>query len=156
MRRIGAAQFQRRGRAVGFGIAGIGRYRRRDLVGGADDRVEAAERLVAVEGCAYLIFKRDLREIEPPAPGDRESIGDVECVERVKAGILIGGAKRDRADRYGIAGLPEEYAAAADDVVCADRAQFGSRREAGHTGIEAGSDHKMIVVPEQLIVVGCL
>ena len=50
MRRIGAAQFQRRGRAVGFGIAGIGRYRRRDLVGGADDRVEAAERLVAVEG----------------------------------------------------------------------------------------------------------
>ena len=59
MRRIGAAQFQRRRRAVGFGIAGIGRHRRRDLVGGADDRIEAVEGLVAVEGGADLIFKRD-------------------------------------------------------------------------------------------------
>ena len=34
VRRIGATEFQRRRRAIGFGIAGIGRQVRRDLVGG--------------------------------------------------------------------------------------------------------------------------
>ena len=156
MRRIGTAQFQRRRRAIGLGIAGIGGQFRRDLVGAADDRIEAVERLVAVERGADLVLQRDPRVIEPAAPGDRERIGDVERVERVNPAVLVGGAQRDRADRHRIAGLSEKDSAAADDVVRADRAEFGARREPGHAGIEAGSDHEVIVVPEQLIGVGRL
>src|SRR5438105_4788884 len=47
-------------------------------------------------------------------------------------------------------------AAAADDEIRADGAEFGARPEAGHAVIEAGSDHEMVVVSEQLIVVGGL
>ena len=42
-RRIGASELGRRRRAVRLGIAGIGAELRRDLVGCADDRIEAAE-----------------------------------------------------------------------------------------------------------------
>ena len=69
---------------------------------------------------------------------------------------MIGGAKRDRADRYRIAGLPEKYSAAADDKIRTDGAQFRAGGEAADAGVEAGSDHQMIVVTEQLIGIGCL
>ena len=49
MRRIGTSELQRRRRAVRFGITGIGRQFGRDLVGAADDRVEARVRIAAVQ-----------------------------------------------------------------------------------------------------------
>ena len=97
-----------------------------------------------------------LRIVEPAAARDRERVRHVERVERIEPGVLVGGAKRDRADRNRIAGWPEEYAAAADDVVWTDRAQFGAGPEAGDAGVETGADHEVVVVPEQLVGVGCL
>ena len=156
MRRIGAAQFQRRRRAIGFGIAGVGGQSGIDLVGAADDRIEAVEGLVAVERAADLILQRDAGDIEPAAAGDREGVGDVERVERIKPGVLIGGAKRDRADRNRIAGWSEKYPAAAHDKVRTDGAEFRAGRELGDAVIEAGADHETIVVSEQLVGVGRL
>ena len=153
MCRIGAAQFQRGRRAVGLGIAGIGRQFRRDLVGAADHRIEAVERLIAVQQAADLVLQPDLRVVEPAACRDRERLRDIEGVERIDPGILIGGAERDRTDRYGFAGLSEEYAATGDDIVRADGAQFGAGRETGNAGIEASADRKAVIVAEQLIVV---
>ena len=69
---------------------------------------------------------------------------------------MIGGTKRDRAYRNRIAGLTEKYSAPANDVVRADCAEFRAGREVGHTGIETGADHEVIVVPEQLVGIGCL
>ena len=156
MRRIGAAQFQRGRRAVGFGIAGIGGQSGRDLVGAADDRIEARVGIVAVQRGADLVLQADIGDVEAAAAGDRERIGDVEGVERIKPGILVGGAQRDRADRDGIAGLAEKYSAAADDKVRTDGAELGAGREVGDAGIETGADHEMIVVAEQLVGIGRL
>ena len=57
------------------------------------------------------------------------ALDHVEGVDRVDPGILVDGAERDRADRYRIAGLAEKNAAAADDIVRTDGAEFGTRRE---------------------------
>src|ERR1700688_2258093 len=81
---------------------------------------------------------------------------DVEGVERVKPAILIGGAKCDRADRNGIAGLAQKYSAAADDKIRTDSAELSSGPKMRDAGVEAGPDREMIVVAEQLIGIGCL
>ncbi len=72
LRRIGAAQLERRRHAVGLGVAGIGRQLRRDLVGAADHRIEAGEGVVAVERGAELVFSADARHVEAAAAGDGE------------------------------------------------------------------------------------
>ena len=94
--------------------------------------------IVAVQRGADLVLQVDIGDVETAAAGDRERIGDIERVERIEPAILIGGAQRDRADRYRIAGLSEKYAAAADDKVRADGAEFGAGREVGDAGVEAG------------------
>jgi len=55
MCRIGAAKFERRRRAVGFRIAGIGGQLRRDLVGTADDRIETKRSKVSLPFSAVPI-----------------------------------------------------------------------------------------------------
>src|SRR3954454_7501961 len=117
MHRVGAAQFQRGRNAIGFGIPGISRQTRPDLVGGPNDGIEAAEHMIAVERGADLVLEFNARQVETASPRDRKRIRDVERVECVEAAVLVGGSKRDRADRNGIAGLSEKYGAAADDVV---------------------------------------
>ena len=83
MRRIGAAELKRGRRAVGFRIAGVGGQPGGDLVGGADDRIETIIGVVAVEQAAELVLQDNVRVVESAAGGDRESLGDVERVERV-------------------------------------------------------------------------
>src|SRR5205807_6117880 len=61
-----------------------------------------------------------------------------------------------RTDRNRSAGRAEEYAAAADDIVWTDRTQFGAGPEAGDAGVDAGADHELVVVPEQLVGIGGL
>ena len=112
--------------------------------------------MLAVERGADLILKLNARMVEPAAARDRKRIGHVERVERIEPGVPVGGAKRDRADRNRIAGWSEKDAAAVDDVVRADRAQFGAGPEAGDAGVETGADHELVVVPEQLVGVGGL
>ena len=109
MRRIGAAQLQGRRRAVGFGIAGIGRQAGGDLVGAADNRVEPRVGILAVQRSADLILQIDIGDIEAAAASERERAGDVERVERIKPAVLIGGPKRDRTNRNRTAGLAEKY-----------------------------------------------
>src|SRR5258706_12998930 len=111
---------------------------------------------VPFQASTNWIKKRKGGRIGPPPRRDREGFRDVEGIERIKPRVLVGGAQRDRPDRHGIAGLPEKDSASADDVVRADGAEFSARPEARHAVIEAGSDHEMVVVPEQLIVVGSL
>ncbi len=156
MRRIGAAEFERRRRAIGFRIAGIGRQLRCDLVGAADDRIETVEGLLAVERGADLVFERDPGIVETAAARDRERVRHVKGIERIDPAILVGGSQRNRADGDGIAGLAEKDAAATDDKVRADRAQLGACGKMRHAGIEAGADHETIVMPEQLVAVGRL
>src|SRR6201999_192132 len=68
---------------------------------------------------------------------------------------LVGGAQRHRTDRNGIAGLPKEDTAAADDVIGADGPELGAGVELRDAGVEAGADDKAIAMPEQLVgVVG--
>ena len=69
-RRVGACEFQRGRRTIGFGISGIGRHFRRNLVGAADHRIEAAERMTAVEIGADLVLKVDACIVEPAAARD--------------------------------------------------------------------------------------
>ena len=109
MRGIGTSKLQRGRRAVCFGIAGIGRQFGRDLVGATDDRVEARIGVAAVQRSSDLILQIDIGDIEAATPGDRERTRDVEGIERIKPAILVGGTKRDRADRNRTAGLAEKY-----------------------------------------------
>ena len=105
---IGAAQFQRGRRAIGFRIAGIGGQSGRDLVGTADDRIEAGVGIAAVQCRADLVLQADIGDIEAATAGDGERVGEVEGVERVKPAILIDGMQRNRTDRHRIAGRAEE------------------------------------------------
>src|SRR6266446_10532340 len=123
MRRVGAAEFERGWRAVGLGITGIGRQSGSELIGAANDRIETVKCLIAVEGAPNLILEGNARVVEPAAPRDRECICDIKCIECIKAAVPIGGAKRDRADRYRIAGLSEKDSATVHDIVCADRSE---------------------------------
>src|SRR3984893_2822989 len=129
MCRIGASQFQWRRRAVGFRIAGIARQTGSDLVGPADDRIEAGVGILAVQRAADLVFQPDIGDIVAAAAGDRKRLRDVEGIEGIESAVLIGGAKLDRTDRHRIAGLPQKYSAAVDDEVRTYRAQFGAGRE---------------------------
>jgi hypothetical protein len=91
---IGAAQLQRRGRAVGFGVARIGCEAGNDPIGGADDRIETLKGVVAVEQGigARQVLQVDLGVVEATAPGQRELRGDIEGVRRVHAHIgVVGG-----------------------------------------------------------------
>src|SRR5438552_10155599 len=110
--------------------------------------------MVAVELRADLIFQLNARMVEPAATRDRESIGHIEGIERVEPAVAVGGAKSDRTNRNRSAGWPEKYAAAADDEVWTDCAQFCAGPETGDAGIETGADHELIVVPEQLVGIG--
>jgi hypothetical protein len=88
--------------------------------------------VIAVQRRADLILQIDVGYIEAATPGDRERVGDVERVECIESGILIGGTKRDRTDRNRIAGLAEENSTAADYKVWTDRAEFGAGRKIRH------------------------
>jgi hypothetical protein len=92
-RRVGAAKFKRGRRAIGLRVARIGGQPGRDLVGAADDRIEAVVSVTAVELGTDLVLQGNARIIETTTRGDREGLGDVECIERVKSGILIGRAQ---------------------------------------------------------------
>ena len=154
--RIGAAELERCRRTVGLGVAGIGGQLRRDPVGASDHRVEAVIGIIAVQLAADLVLQLDPRIVEAAAGGDRKRLGHVEGVDRVDPGILIDGAQRDRADRDGIAGLAEKDAAAADDVVRTDGAEFGTCREICDAGGKAPADGETVVMAEQLIGIGRL
>ena len=93
--RIGAAKLQWRRRAIGLGIIGVAGDFRRELVAGADRRVEMRVNGGAVERGSHEIVKADRRVIEAPAGGDGELVGHVQRIEAVDAEIAVGGVEMD-------------------------------------------------------------
>ena len=88
---IGAIEFERRRRAVGLRVPSIGRNPRRDLVGEADDRIDAVENILAevdsgakppLASCVSM-----LGDVEPRPRGRRELWRDIKGVERKEAVI---------------------------------------------------------------------
>src|SRR5215831_19100824 len=76
--------------------------------------------------------------------------------ERVQPAILIGCSQRDRADRHRIAGLSQEYPAAADNEAGAHGPELGASVVPCRAVVEARADDETIGVSEQLVAVGRL
>jgi hypothetical protein len=148
---IGAAEFERRRRAVGFGIASIGGDVRRDPVGQADHRIEALKIVLAREQRidSGLVLQIDLGVVEAPAGGEGELLGDIERIGRVDADIGVVGGDVRRCET-GV-GLVDEYAGAGHEEVLVDGAEFRCRLEAGLPTIDAGADHEMVVMSKYLV-----
>ena len=100
LRGIGAAELERGRGAVRFGIAGVERQFRKDLIGQPDHGIETAERVIAVDvgTGAQQIAHRDLGEIVTRARGQRQPRGDVERFISIDAVIRILCIETDRAE----------------------------------------------------------
>ena len=96
---VGAAELERRRRAIGHRVARIEVDVGRDLVGEADRRIEVEEARVAVEKSAVRAVETDPGVIEARAGGHRQAVGRAERIERVEPGIGVVRMDRDRVQK---------------------------------------------------------
>ena len=84
---IGAGELGRRRRAIGLGVAAIERQARMQQVGAADHRIEALERVVAVElrRVAGVVVDLHTCEVVTAADGEGELARQVDRVREVEA-----------------------------------------------------------------------
>ena len=140
--------------------SGVGRE---DLVGQSYYRIETAEGEVAVDvgAGAEHIRHDDLGEVVTSAGGQRQPIGDVECFISVEAVIGILCIKIDRAEaniRGGVNDLStrRDGGIGSDEQVGEDVAKLAVGLEVDLAVVDASTDGEIIVVTEELVVVGGL
>jgi hypothetical protein len=156
-------EFERGRGAVCFRIPGVERHVREELVGQPDHWVETAEGVAAIDigACAQQIRRDDSGEVVTRACGQRQPRGDVERLTAVEAVIRILGIETHRAEakiRGGVDNLsrPRHGGIGSDEQVGEDVAKFAAGLEADVAVVDAAADGDIIVVAEDLVVVGGL
>ena len=163
LRWIRAAQLEWGRGTVRFRISGIECHFRKDLVGQPDDRIETAEGVIAVDVRAGAEDVRydDFGKVVTSARGQREPIGDVERFIGVEAVICILCIKIDRAEAQICGGMDDlstrrDGGIWSDEQVGEDVAKLAVGLKIDLAVVDAAAEGEIIVVTEDLVVVGGL
>ena len=146
---IGAAEFEWRRRAIGFGIIREEREIRRNPERRPGRRIEAAVTPPAVERCRDLVEQRDLREIVAAADRHGQLFGDIERILHIDA--VVGVTRLDRDGLDAARRLHHAPAESGDAKIGLDHADFFVRAEMRPAAIEAEAERQPIGVTEYAI-----
>ena len=152
---IGAAELERRRRAVGFRVVGVNRDVRGDLVGRTGHRVEALELVAAVEEriLAGLVLEIELRKIEPAACRNRQPVRYIESIGGVQPRVGIPRVQTSQALAF-VRIVDEDSRPLCQQGVWIHHPELAARRELRVAMIDAGADDEMVVVFEHLVRAG--